>query len=305
MGSSYNPPGGGGSTFPATTNIIVGTAVPNVGDDSGIDPNDVLTNATAFATAAQGATADSALQPNGDGSGLSGVLKPGQVISSPTTLFKVNTGGPNPEIFGVADSNILITGIVGGAASGATIGFDATFGLPLITASSATFTGQLHATEFYGGVSNTSGVNADQATTAQGTKADSAVQPGGAMAGNLTIYTGSTLDDSGIAPGNVLQVDGNIDNTTGVNADTQTFVQDALTALPLSGSFSGVGTATTTFTVTFGPTLSDTNYQVVATPSNILSAAVFYINNKTTTTFDVVYLAGLTGTVAFDWIVAP
>lgn len=71
-----------------------------------------------------------------------------------------------------------------------------------------------------------------------------------------------------------------------------------------SGSFSGVGTATTTFTVTIGSTQANTTYKVVASPSNVLSAAVFYINNKTTTTFDVVYIAGLTGTVAFDWILA-
>lgn len=75
--------------------------------------------------------------------------------------------------------------------------------------------------------------------------------------------------------------------------------------LPIANSFSGVGTATTTFTVTIGSTMSNNTYKVTATPTNLLSAAVFYINNKTTTTFDVVYLAGLTGTVAFDWILAP
>jgi len=42
------------------------------GNGSGL--SGVLKDATAFATAAQGATADSALQPNGDGSELSGVL---------------------------------------------------------------------------------------------------------------------------------------------------------------------------------------------------------------------------------------
>lgn len=68
-----------------------------------------------------------------------------------------------------------------------------------------------------------------------------------------------------------------------------------------SGSFSGVGTATTTFTVTFGGTQADANYQVNVTPTAALSAALFYVTNKTTTTFDVVYLAGLTGTVTFDW----
>lgn len=73
----------------------------------------------------------------------------------------------------------------------------------------------------------------------------------------------------------------------------------------IGGSVSATGTATTTFTVTIGATQANSTYKVTATPSNVLSAAVFYINNKTTTTFDVVYLAGLTGAVAFDWILTP
>lgn len=73
----------------------------------------------------------------------------------------------------------------------------------------------------------------------------------------------------------------------------------------IAGSFSGVGTATTTFTVTIGATQANTTYKVNVTPTAVLSAAVFYVNNKTTTTFDVVYLAGLTGTVTFDWALFP
>jgi len=68
------------------------------------------------------------------------------------------------------------------------------------------------------------------------------------------------------------------------------------------GSFSGVGTATTTFTVTFGGTQPNATYKVVVTPTSSLSAALFYVTNKTTTTFDVMYLAGLTGTVTFDYL---
>lgn len=71
----------------------------------------------------------------------------------------------------------------------------------------------------------------------------------------------------------------------------------------ISGSFSGVGTATTTFTVTIGTTMPNTTYKVNVTPTLALSAALFYVTNKTTTTFDVMYLAGLTGTVTFDWSV--
>jgi hypothetical protein len=68
------------------------------------------------------------------------------------------------------------------------------------------------------------------------------------------------------------------------------------------GSYSGVGTATTTFTVTFGGTQPNATYKVVVTPTSSLSAALFYVTNKTTTTFDVMYLAGLTGTVTFDYL---
>lgn len=72
-----------------------------------------------------------------------------------------------------------------------------------------------------------------------------------------------------------------------------------------AGSYSGTGTATTTFTVTTGQTMANTTYKVNVTPTAALSAAVFYVTNKTTTTFDVVYLAGLTGTVTFDYSVVP
>lgn len=74
---------------------------------------------------------------------------------------------------------------------------------------------------------------------------------------------------------------------------------------PISGSFSGVGTATTTFTVTIGQTMANSTYKVNVTPTAALSAALFYVTNKTTTTFDVVYLAGLTGTVTFDYSLFP
>ena len=69
-----------------------------------------------------------------------------------------------------------------------------------------------------------------------------------------------------------------------------------------AGSYSQVGTATTTFTVTFGGTQPNATYKVVVTPTAALSAALFYVTNKTTTTFNVMYLAGLTGTVTFDWV---
>jgi hypothetical protein len=69
----------------------------------------------------------------------------------------------------------------------------------------------------------------------------------------------------------------------------------------ISGSYSGTGTATTAFTVTFGGTQPNATYQVLVTPTNSLTAAVLYVTTKTTTSFTVTFLTGLTGSVQFDW----
>lgn len=79
----------------------------------------------------------------------------------------------------------------------------------------------------------------------------------------------------------------------------------AFEQLGRAGNYSATGTATTTFTVTIGATQANTTYKVNATPTNALSAAMFYVTNKTTTTFDVVFLTGLTGAVSFDWSLKP
>lgn len=92
--------------------------------------------------------------------------------------------------------------------------------------------------------------------------------------------------------------------TTIVNK-TQGQINELIRMDGASGSFSATGTATTTFTVTIGATQSNTTYKVNATPTNALTAAMFYVTNKTTTTFDVVFLTGLTGAVAFDWTLKP
>lgn len=62
--------------------------------------------------------------------------------------------------------------------------------------------------------------------------------------------------------------------------------------------------STTTITVTFGITLDNTNYWVGITPGNVLSTAPLYVNNQTTTTFDVVYVSAIvTGTIDFRWTI--
>lgn len=71
----------------------------------------------------------------------------------------------------------------------------------------------------------------------------------------------------------------------------------------ISNSFSATGSATTTFTVTIGTTQASNTYRVSVTPTSVVAAASFYVTNKTTTTFQVVYPSGLTGLVKFDYSV--
>lgn len=80
------------------------------------------------------------------------------------------------------------------------------------------------------------------------------------------------------------------------------FAGSIKTTIPSTGgAFSGTGTATTAFSVTFGTAQADTNYTIGVTPRNTLSSAAFNVSAKSTTGFTVTYLTGLTGTVAFDW----
>jgi hypothetical protein len=69
------------------------------------------------------------------------------------------------------------------------------------------------------------------------------------------------------------------------------------------GSVSTTGTATTSFVVSMGVTLSGTTYAESITPTSTLAAAPYYITSKTTTTFTVHYVTAITGAVSFDWIV--
>jgi hypothetical protein len=86
-------------------------------------------------------------------------------------------------------------------------------------------------------------------------------------------------------------------------SDPKAFAQ--LGDVGVAGSFSGVGTASTNFTVTLPTTQPNNTYKVRVTPTNLLTAVLFYVANKTTTTFDVIFVSGLTGTVEFDWSIMP
>lgn len=105
------------------------------------------------------------------------------------------------------------------------------------------------------------------------------------------VLHGTDGSTSGLA---VFQANGSI-GTTGAAAAIQAAVPST------GGNFSGTGTATTSFSVTFGTVQADANYTIGVTPRNTLSSAVFNVSAKSTTGFTVTYLTGLTGTVAFDW----
>ncbi len=111
--------------------------------------------------------------------------------------------------------------------------------------------------------------------------------------GNALISGGVTTAPSWGKIGLTTHVSGTLPVANGGTGQT--------TPVVVAGSVSTTGTATTTFTVTIGATQANTTYKVNVTPTSLVAAAVFYVNNKTTTTFDVVYLAGLTGAVSFDW----
>lgn len=72
----------------------------------------------------------------------------------------------------------------------------------------------------------------------------------------------------------------------------------------IGGTYNQQITATSTVTVSI-PAQTDNLYKVGVTPGNSTSAANYYISNKTLSSFDVVYLSPVSGTLIFDWIVNP
>lgn len=315
--------GGGGATIPNTTNVLEGDGAGNAAD-SGIDPADVvmqqlvyLNNTVPYAAV------------DGD---VIGSLSANTVINLPLPNtgdyivvydadgggnFTINTdggGGPFISFGGNIGTTLVKTQnnqrvdlrYVGG-------GWDVQSSSIQETKSPNNNT-QLPATTAYADAGDAT-VAAASATAAQGAKADTALQPATVqtLPDGTTATTQTPGDNSNKASTTAytdaglsgkLSTDGSLGNTTGSNDTIAGLIADVVATIPIASSFSGVGTATTTFTVTFGGTMP-ASYKVTATPSNVLSAAIFYVNNKTTTTFDVVYLTGLTGTVAFDWAVFP
>jgi hypothetical protein len=128
---------------------------------------------------------------------------------------------------------------------------------------------------------------------------------GGSLVGGVTV----NLSDVTYFGGGVQALGFFDDNNSGfASTDGNTYFNNSGfhgVGAVIAGTKTATGTATTTFTVTIGVTMANTTYKVTTEGDNALSAAVHYVNNKTTTTFDIVYLAGLTGAVSIDWIVSP
>lgn len=97
----------------------------------------------------------------------------------------------------------------------------------------------------------------------------------------------------------------NLDGQPGAAMITDGSGNLSFSNLIYSGSFSQAVTAVSSFTVTIGSTLANSTYKVNVTGSNILSSVAYYVDTKTTTQFTVHSISALTGTVAFDWILAP
>jgi hypothetical protein len=103
-----------------------------------------------------------------------------------------------------------------------------------------------------------------------------------------------------------------IDTVTGLATKANIGAGLSLTSGTLSattsvfgGSVSTAVTSVTTFQIN-PPAQANANYQVVVTANNALTAGtMYYINNKTTANFEVVFLSPITGTVSFDWILKP
>lgn len=89
-----------------------------------------------------------------------------------------------------------------------------------------------------------------------------------------------------------------------IKSQIEIMIGKAIKAGRPGGSYSQAVVATNVFTVTIGVTMPNATYSVNVTPTVLLAAAPFYVTNKTTTTFDVFYVVGLTGIVAFDWSIA-
>lgn len=72
-----------------------------------------------------------------------------------------------------------------------------------------------------------------------------------------------------------------------------------------SSSFSQSESGITTVTVPIGTVQSNTSYKLNLTPTSLLASTPYYVTNKTTTTFDVIYQSLITGTLTFDYSVYP
>lgn len=104
----------------------------------------------------------------------------------------------------------------------------------------------------------------------------------------------------GLGSGSIVQ-----SNTNPVLVVRNNTTGELETRVIFKGTSSFTGSSTTTFTIPLGTTLGSNVYTPLVTPKNSGAAAPFYVNNLTTTTFDVVYLTSITGVVQHYWHIIP
>lgn len=92
-------------------------------------------------------------------------------------------------------------------------------------------------------------------------------------------------------------------NSTQTGGDNITFpdMPNPIVAYSIHGNSTTTGSATTSVTVTIGQTMPNSNYYVSISPQDLVTAVNWYISAKTTTTFTVTFISGLTGSINFDW----
>jgi len=191
--------------------LAQGDGTSSLTNDSGF-----LTDATAFASAAQGALADTALQPAGDGSQLTGVLKPGDLNNITVNQANNATHAVDSQTAWRADTAIAVESLSGHNVS------ELTNDTGFLSDASA------FATAAQGALADTALQDASAfATAAQGTLVD-------AFVSGTTMVEGSNYADyaNHATPGSPLETEiaGKATSEQGAKADTAVQPADLATA---------------------------------------------------------------------------
>lgn len=161
----------------------------------------------------------------------------------------------------------------------------------------------LTSTNVLGGVTMTLGSDANHDIYERNGGVLSRIATGGA---NTVFHGGNTFSNivGGDLSSTIVLPSGATGTTQAVFTNNTTIATTAYSdrAAPIHGNLTTTGAATTVVTVTIGTTQASNGYAVAITPKDLLTAVNYYITNQTTTTFDVNFVTGLTGSINFDWI---